>query len=51
MVKNILLTYQYHGEFYETKSEINADGGTTTYRYLSQETIEKIVDVIFNVLE
>lgn len=50
MVKNILLTYQ-RGEFCETKSEINADGGTTTYMYLSQETIERIVDAIFNILE
>lgn len=51
MVKNFLLTYQHHGEFYETKSEINADGGTTIYSYLSQETIEKIADAIFNAFE
>lgn len=51
MEKIILLICQHRGEFYETESEINADGGTTIYSYLSQETIKKIVDAIFNVLE
>lgn len=38
-------------DLYKKEREINSDGSTTIYTYLPQETIEKLIQEIFNILK